>query len=288
MNSRQAAAFRRDVWQYWKKHGRHGLPWRKTRNPYRILVSEVMLQQTQAPRAVEKYKEFLKAFPTIHALAKASLTRVLKVWSGLGYNRRAKYLHDAMRIIVARHGGRVPNDAAALRTLPGIGPYTASAVRVFAFNELDTLIETNVRTAFIHYFWVFHESNGRGGHGTVDDAEILPIAKRVAKGQDPKKWHWALMDYGAYLKRSGVRINARSAHYMKQSKFEGSLRQLRGAILREFHLGPHTRHALTMRCHLIASGVRARRSNMGQMEKALAGLDRDGLVKKKKGKWAIA
>ena len=257
------------VWKYWKEHGRHDLPWRKTKDPYRVLVSEVMLQQTQVPRVIEKYKEFLKKFPTVRALAKASLSDVLKVWSGLGYNRRGKYLHDAAKEIVV-----VRNIKEALAShLPGVGPYTRAAVRVFAYNEPDILIETNIRTAFIHHFHSNVLQNVR-----VSDAEILPLAQKAAEGQDPRKWHWALMDYGAYLKRSGVRNNSRSAHYTKQSKFEGSLRQVRGAILRELHSGSKT--ALTL-----YSLIRANKRIAG---KALEGLVRDGLIVKEKGKWSIA
>src|SRR3989344_5950607 len=135
MSSSRVLNFRQTVWQYWKAHGRHDLPWRKTKDPYRILVSEVMLQQTQVPRVTEKYKEFLKKFPTVRALAKALLSDVLKGWGGLGYNRRAKYLHDAAKQIMLFSRGRVFIASDELRKLPGIGPYTAAAVRVFAFNE---------------------------------------------------------------------------------------------------------------------------------------------------------
>src|SRR3989344_8836846 len=129
------ATLRSTVWGYWRKNGRHTLPWRKTKDPYRILVSEVMLQQTQVARVLEKYKEFLKRFPTVRALAKAPLSDVLKVWSGLGYNRRAKYLHDAAKAIVVTHKGNIRR--ALAHPLPGIGPYTRAAVRVFAYNEPD-------------------------------------------------------------------------------------------------------------------------------------------------------
>ena len=265
------------VWKYWKEHGRHDLPWRKTKDPYRVIVSEVMLQQTQVPRVIEKYKEFLKKFPTARALAKASLSDVLKVWSGLGYNRRGKYLHDAAKQIV-----EVGNIKKALAShLPGVGPYTRAAVRVFAYNEPDILIETNIRTAFIHHFYasVLQKTS-------IADTEILPLAAKAAEGQDPREWHWALMDYGAYLKRTGVRNNSRSAHYTKQSKFEGSLRQVRGAILRALHSGQKTERELMME-------IRS-----PSLRKALAGLVRDGLIVKvrprriglgpKKGKWRIA
>ena len=188
-SAREIRKFRRKVWEYWKKNGRHDLPWRKTKDPYRILVSEVMLQQTQVPRVTEKYKEFLKKFPTVRALAKAPLSDVLKVWSGLGYNRRAKYLHDAAKQIV-----EVGNIKKALaHPLPGVGPYTRAAVLVFAFNEPDVLIETNIRGAYIHHFFPMRRS--------VSDTEISTLLSKVGAGEDPREWHWALMDYGAYLKR---------------------------------------------------------------------------------------
>ena len=266
------AGFRSTVWRYWRENGRHELPWRKTKNPYRIMVSEVMLQQTQVSRVKEKYKEFLKAFPTVRTLAKAPLADVLRVWSGMGYNRRAKYLRDAAKGIIEKHNGKVPRDLGALRELPGVGSYTASAVRVFAFNEPDILIETNIRAAYIHHFeklWMSHIH--------ISDTDILPIVEQAAKGQDPREWHWALMDYGVHIKKLHKNPARKSVHYTKQSKFEGSLRQVRGAILRELHKDP----ANPMRCHLIGFGKT-------RVEKALAGLARDGLIVKKKGKWRIA
>lgn len=221
--------FRSLVWGYWRENGRHTLPWRKTRDPYKILVSEVMLQQTQVPRVLPKYKEFIRMFPTVHTLAKAQLSDVLRVWNGLGYNRRAKFLQDAAKEIVAKYDGRLPKDAAILQTLPGVGEYTAKAVCVFAFDQSHALVETNIRTAIIHHFYI--------GRSYVSDAEVLGIVKRIAQRQDSRKLHSALMDYGAHLKASGVRLNARSKHYTKQSKFEGSLRQVRGAILKAITRG---------------------------------------------------
>ncbi|MEK7600952.1 MAG: A/G-specific adenine glycosylase [Patescibacteria group bacterium] len=265
-------AFRSTVWRYWKKEGRHDLPWRKTKDTYRILVSEMMLQQTQVPRVIGKYKEFLQAFPTAKALAKAPLSDVLKVWSGLGYNRRAKYLHDAAKILTKN--GVHFNKPTGLLKCTGIGPYTEAAVKVFAFNEPDILIETNIRAAYIHHFYssVLQKTS-------ITDAEILPLAQKAAEGQDPRTWHWALMDYGAHLKRSGVRNNRRSAHYTKQSKFKGSLRQVRGAVLRE--LGVNGAHSQNEVYSLI-------RTNKRIVQKALAGLERDGLIVKEKGKWRVS
>ena len=259
MTSRQVGAFRREVWKYWKKSGRHDLAWRKTRNPYQILVSEVMLQQTQVPRVEGKYREFLKAFPNVRALAKAPLFDVLKVWSGLGYNRRAKFLHDAAKDIVLKHAGNLPQDIDALLALPGVGEYTAKAVRVFAFNEPEILIETNIRTVFFHYFYSSVLQKSR-----IRDDQIVPLARAAAKKQDPREWHLALMDYGTHLKASGVRVNARSKHYTKQSKFEGSLRQVRGVILKA-HTG---KESLKM----------VRETYKDAYDKAFASLLKDGLI----------
>ncbi len=263
-------AFRSSVWSYWKENGRHDLPWRKTKDPYRILVSEVMLQQTQVPRVIEKYKEFLKAFPTIRTLAKASLSDVLKVWSGMGYNRRAKFLRDAAISIVQNHKGRIPNDLVALRSLPGIGAYTASAVRVFAFNLPDVLIETNVRAAIIHHFFTHT--------GKVSDSMAHVYAAKAAEGQDPRRWHAALMDYGVHIKKLHQNPTRKSLHYLMQSQFEGSMRQVRGAILKILNAGPHGDIAISKKLSFEGSKVR----------KALTSLARDGLVRAQKGSWQIA
>ncbi len=256
--------FRRKVWRYYRDNGRHDLPWRKTQDPYRIIVSEVMLQQTQVPRVLEKYKEFLKSFPTIHALASAPLSDVLRTWSGLGYNRRGKYLHDAAKSILERHAGRVPKEKADLLALPGMGPYTSSAVRAFAYNLPDILIETNVRAVYIHEF--FNDKKN------VSDEQIIPLAHAAAVGQDPREWHWALMDYGVHIKKLHKNPSRRSKHYVRQSKFEGSLRQVRGAILRELHG---------------RSNLKKLPFEKERIESALAGLARDGMIVKKGRGWRI-
>ncbi len=270
ISKNEVAKFRKDVWSYYKKNGRNSLPWRTMTHPYRILVSEVMLQQTQVPRVIEKYKEFLKAFPTVKALASSSLSEVLKVWSGMGYNRRGKYLHDAARAIVERYGGDVPRDFMELRSLPGIGPYTASAVRVFAFNEPDILIETNIRAAAIHHFFPLSH--------TVSDRKLRTTLERAGKEQDPREWHSALMDYGTHLKKLHNNPTRRSAHYAVQTKFEGSLRQMRGAILKLLTDGSHGDLALAKKLSFEESRVR----------RALSGLKRDGLICSEKGSWRIA
>lgn len=263
--------FRSLVVRLWEKEGRHDLPWRKTHDPYRILVSEVMLQQTQVDRVIPKYRSFVRAFPTVRSLSRAPLAAVLREWSGLGYNRRAKYLHEAARAVCERHRGALPRDYTALRTLPGVGDYTARAVRVFAFNEPDVLVETNVRTAVISHFFP--------GKRTVRDSDVTHVAQAAARGQDPRTWHSALFDYGARLKKSGVRTNARSAHYVKQSVFKGSLREVRGGLLRALAQGkPHTIAALARTTSFAPERIR----------EAVQGLAADGLIRAKGERWSIA
>lgn len=266
--SKEIAVFRRAVLAHYKTRGRHDLPWRTTRNPYRILVSEIMLQQTQVPRVREKYKSFLKRFPTVQALADASLSAVLKEWSGLGYNRRGKYLHDAARMIVREYDGNMKR--ATAERLPGVGPYTKAAVRTFAFNEPHMMIETNVRAAFIHHFFPNQTS--------VHDRALIPLIEAAAEGQDPRTWYWALMDYGSYMKRLHVNPTRRSATYAMQSKFVGSIREVRGAIIKVLNEGAHGDLAIANKLSFEGRMIRH----------ALTGLKKDGLVVSQKGSWRIA
>lgn len=217
-------AFVKKVWAYYDAHGRHDLPWRQTTDPYRILISEIMLQQTQVDRVLVKYREFLKCFPTIHILAKAPLADVLRAWQGLGYNRRARMLKLLAEVVVRDHKGKIPSDLGSLLALPGVGQSTAGAVRAFAFNMPTGFIETNIRRAYIHFFYP--------EHGAVHDRELREIINRTVDPANPREWYWALMDYGSQLPKTTANPNRRSAHYTKQSKFEGSLRQARGVILR--------------------------------------------------------
>jgi len=184
-----------------------------------------MLQQTQVDRVLPKYQAFLKTFPTLSRLAHAPLADVLRAWQGLGYNRRAKALHEAVRILVQSYKGKIPRDPSILRTLPGIGPYTAEAVCVFAFNQHHVLLETNIRTVLLHHLLP--------NRVRVRDEELREYAEKLADKKRPREWNWALMDYGSYLKRNGVRINNRAHTYTRQSSFKGSLREVRGAILKK-------------------------------------------------------
>lgn len=226
--------FKKIIWTRYKEYPR-AMPWRRTRNPYRILVSEIMLQQTQVSRVMGFYKTFITQFPDITALARAKTSDVLRVWQGLGYNRRAIALQKLAREVVEKYNGRLPRAAETLLTLPGIGPYTASAVRAFAFDEPDVFIETNIRRVFIHFFF----PPNKKGAMKVTDAEIRRYIVRTLDEKNPREWYYALMDYGAFLGEVARRNtqaenpNRRSAHYIRQSKFAGSNREMRGKILRE-------------------------------------------------------
>jgi A/G-specific adenine glycosylase len=228
--------FRALVWKYWKEHGRHDLPWRKTTDPYKILVSEVMLQQTQVERVIPYYKAFLKKYPTVQKLAEAPLRDVLTLWQGLGYNRRAKMLHEAAKVVVHEHGGKFLKTPLEFEKLPGIGPYTAGAVAAFAYNADGIFIETNIRTAITHHFFP--------GKKIVHDSEVLAVLSKVFPKGRAREWYAALMDYGAHLKRSGVRINKKAKGYAKQIPFKGSDREARGALLRALAQGSCTRTKL--------------------------------------------
>jgi A/G-specific adenine glycosylase len=198
--------------------------WRKTRDPYHVLVSEVMLQQTQTSRVEEKFPVFITAFPTVKKLSEAPLQTVLKSWQGMGYNRRALFLQKAAMEMMGRFGGSVPRAVEDLESLPGIGPATARSVAVYAYNTPAVFIETNIRAVFIHEFF--------GGRGGVTDDDIRPLVERTIDRKDPWKWYNALMDYGVMLKEKHANPGRRSAHYTRQSPFEASDRKIRGQIVK--------------------------------------------------------
>lgn len=213
--------FRGFIWQYYREHGRT-FPWRETHNPYHILVSEIMLQQTQTSRVVNKYAEFVAIFPDFFALANASLREVLQIWQGLGYNRRALALQRTAQEVVAQFDGQLPIDPEVLRQFPGIGQYTAAAVAALAFNKPTVFIETNIRSVFLHYFYWESER--------ISDREILSLVEATLERANPREWYYALFDNGAMLKRQRKAIPG-VKHY-KQSLFQGSNREIRGHIIR--------------------------------------------------------
>lgn len=252
-------------------HGRHELPWRKTTDPYKILVSELMLQQTQVDRVIPKYLAFLERFPNTKALASATLRDVLILWQGLGYNRRAKYLHQCASVIESTYQGTFPTVREELLKLPGIGPYTASAVCAFAYNQPVILIETNVRTVFIYHFFAEKQS--------VHDSEVLSLITESLDKNNSREWYWALMDYGSYLKKILPNPNRKSKQYTKQSKFAGSLRQVRGEIIRLL-----TQHDTLSITELIQKSA----TNSVYFNQALEQLLAEKLVVKDSGSVALA
>ncbi len=237
------------VWAYYEKHGRHDLPWRLqdskgSFNPYFIMVSEIMLQQTQVGRVIPKYEQFLARFPDVQSLAAAPLADVLVAWSGLGYNRRAKFLWQAARMVVDDFAGTFPETVGELVKLPGIGINTAGAIAAYAFDRPVTFIETNVRTVLIHHFFADQDD--------ITDKQLLPLLQQIMDNivadaipeRSSRTWHWALMDYGTYLKQTVGNMNRQSKTYAKQSTFNGSKRQIRGQVLRLLSEGAQTLDAL--------------------------------------------
>jgi A/G-specific adenine glycosylase len=213
-----------------------------------------MLQQTQVQRVLPKFETFMRRFPTVESLAHAPLAAVLIEWQGLGYNRRAKFLHEAAKQIVERGE---PTTQQELESLPGVGRNTAAAIRAYVFNEPVAFVETNIRTVYIHEFFANAE--------TVTDDEILELVRITCDIDNPREWYWALMDYGTYLKSQKLGSIRKSRSYKKQSTFKGSLREMRGKIIRLLEHGPVDTKTLD-------------ETSDERFEAALAGLISDGLV----------
>jgi len=262
--------FQTTILRYYEEHGR-SFPWRVTDDPYAILVSEFMLQQTQTERVTEKYNRWLEVFPTAGDLAAAPLVQVLECWVGLGYNRRANFLHQCAKSIVAEYGGIVPENPAVLQTLSGIGPYTAAAISTFAYNRPNVFIETNIRAVFIFFF--FKDKTD------ISDRDIFPVIEAALYKENPRLWYYALMDYGAELKKKVVNPNRKSKHYTKQSKFEGSVRQVRGALVRSL-----TAQTVQSYEQLYDNA----RADKELFDKALAALLKEGLVAEKEETYCIS
>lgn len=234
------ARFQKTILDFYRKEGR-AFPWRETRDPYAILISEIMLQQTQAERVVPFFKAWIKRFPTVQTLATAPLREVILAWQGLGYNRRALYLRRAAEIIVRKYGGNIPKSVTEIDALPGVGPYTAGAIAAFAWNLPVAFVETNIRSVYLHFFFK-KRKNVRDDEILDMIKKTLPVETRHPSSVLPSKegrrgsvreWYNALMDYGAMLKKTVGNPNAQSAAYMKQTMFKESRRELRGEILRQ-------------------------------------------------------
>ena len=221
--------FRDEVWSFYRASGRQ-MPWRGIDDAYGVLVSEIMLQQTQVARVMDRWGEWMAVFPTVDALAAAPLALVLERWQGLGYNRRAVALKRCAEEVAARFAGALPGDPGLLVTLPGIGPATAGAVACYAYRMPAPFIETNVRAALLHAFFADADD--------VPDRTLVPIAEAVWDRDDPREWGYALTDYGAHLKRTLPNPSRRSRHHTRQSPFEGSRRQKRARLLRAVLASP--------------------------------------------------
>jgi A/G-specific adenine glycosylase len=233
-------------------------------SPYSIVVSEIMLQQTQVSRVIAKYASWMKRFPSFAALAKAPMKNVLPEWSGLGYNRRALYLKRIAEHVVGR-GGSMPDTYEGLRALPGIGPNTAGAILAYAFDKPYPFIETNIRSAYIHFF--FPDARRK-----ISDAELMPLIEAALDRAHPREWHWALMDYGSYIKSIHPNPSRKSAHHVRQTPFKGSNRELRSRILRAIMRKPASKAAIM---RLFLAHPRA------HIEKNLADLAREGFSAKR-------
>lgn len=242
------------------------MPWRQDVRPYYILVSELMLQQTQVDRVAPKFNAFIARFPDEQTLASASLAEVLKLWQGLGYNRRAKFLHEAAKLVVAI--GSFPDSESELVKLPGVGKNTAGAVLAYAFNQPALFIETNVRAVYIHHFFENLDA--------VDDKEIRYILERTMDSEHPREFYWALMDYGSWLKKQGV-MPGRSRHYKKQAPLKGSIREVRGKII-----------ALLSSDDIATDAMVAYFEGDERYVPAINGLIKDGLVTETNGWYHLA
>ncbi|TAH33024.1 A/G-specific adenine glycosylase [Candidatus Saccharibacteria bacterium] len=244
------------------------MPWRTDPSPYRVLVSELMLQQTQVSRVVPKFENFMRLFPNVEALAGSSLDQVLIAWSGLGYNRRAKFLWQAALEVMLRFDGDLPDDLKALTSLPGIGPNTGAAILNYAYEIPTAFVETNIRTVYFHHFFQ--------NQTDIADRDLLEVVERTMDREHPREFFWALMDYGSYLKSShGARLD-QSRHYKKQAPLKGSVREMRGRIIRELTTRPLMPEALKRA--VLADD---------RFEPALADLESEGLVEAYRGQWRL-
>lgn len=215
--------FRKIIYNYFKQYGRN-FPFRNVINPYYVLISEIMLQQTQTNRVSQKFLEFIKKYPDFYSLANASNENILKIWQGLGYNRRALALKIIAKKVIEEYNDILPDSIDVLKTFPQIGNNTASSIVTFAYNKPTYFIETNIRRVYIYFFFP--------NKLKIDDKDIMEILKNTIDINNPRKWYYALMDYGVMLKKSHPELHKRSKHYKKQSKFKGSNRQIRGLIIK--------------------------------------------------------
>jgi len=264
LSAKRIKFFQKSIFTWWTIHKRD-LPWRHTRDPYRIMVSEVMLQQTQVSRVLAGYREFIERYATVSDLAQATPADVLRIWKGMGYNRRAMYLLRAAKAIVEIYHGKFPVSEEELIKLPGLGKYTARAILVFAYAQEVPLVDTNIRQIITHFFF-----NGEPQKESVIEevaGQLIPPAKSW-------EWHQALMDYGALAMQ-----NAKCQMLNKKKKtipFRDSNRFYRGRIVDRLREGD-------MRESKLTSELEKKYEKSNDFLKAiLQGLEADGLISRSK------
>jgi A/G-specific adenine glycosylase len=211
------------IYSYYKQYKRD-FPFRNQISPFNVLVSEIMLQQTQTGAVSEKFLNFINYFPDFKTLAEAPLEEVLKIWHGLGYNRRAVALKKIAEIVVNEYDNKLPENIEILNSFPQIGHNTAASIYTFSFDKPAVFIETNIRRVYIYFFFPTSDN--------VKDKDILPFIEKTIDNSNPRQWYYALMDYGVMLKKTHPELNKKSAHYRKQAPFKGSNREIRGKILK--------------------------------------------------------
>jgi A/G-specific adenine glycosylase len=254
--AREITAFQNEILEFYAEHGRD-LPFRRTTDPYRITVSEFMLHQTQVERVVPKYEQWVVLWPDWQSLSSASRRNVLAAWSGLGYNRRAIYLRECARKVTSQYDSQLPRDPELLETLPGIGPYTARAILIFAFNEPLAAIDTNIRRVLLHSFrWPSETS----------PTDLKRLAEKALYANDPRRWHYALMDYS---RLALPKLITSIPPLSRQSRFEGSIRQIRGEIIRRLTLKKSVRRTTI---------ARSLNRSAEDVDRAIRALQREGLV----------
>ncbi len=252
--------FQKIIYSYFKQHGRE-FPFRNDITPYNVLVSEIMLQQTQTGRVTEKFLQFKNKFPDFKALSNAPLGDVLLAWQGLGYNRRAIALKNISELVINEFDGGLPDSVEELKKFPQIGHNTASSIVAFAYNKPVYFIETNIRRVFIYFF--FPKRN------KIDDKEILPLVESTLDKKNPREWYYALMDYGVMLRKTHPELNKRSAHYRKQAPFKGSDRQVRGKILKQLlKISESTTIELSQKLNV----------NLNKLKRILLQLEKEGFI----------
>lgn len=259
LSPRRIVSFQHKIFSWWTTHNRD-LPWRHTRDPYEIMVSEVMLQQTQVLRVLPKYAEFIEAFPTVSILAKTTPADVLRIWKGMGYNRRALYLQKASKVIVVIYHGKFPVSEKELVKLPGLGIYTARAILVFAYGQEVPLVDTNIRQIITHFFFKDQPQK---------ESIIEEVAKQLVPLGKSWEWHQALMDFGALAMTN---IQYPMTNRKKQKPFKDSNRYYRGRMIDRLRDGEVQQDKLIEECVCLYGKPRS------HINSIIASLIKDGLI----------